>query len=118
MSPKKTQSKTPRLDPKDRLLKRFYEPLVLLHVLDPNGEQRTPRALDVTDTSVTAMALEAQPSGAVYWVASNSGVSTRTTVSFKESIALSKALLCVELSLLGVLSPQILLYHMRSTTRR
>jgi hypothetical protein len=31
--------------------KRFYEPLVLLHVLNPNGEQRTPHAVDVTDTS-------------------------------------------------------------------
>jgi hypothetical protein len=106
MSPKKTQPKTPRLDPKDRLFKRFYEPLVLLHVLDPNGEQRTPRAVDVTDTSdmqlrelrrtfldqlayvcdnikggdaVTAVALEAQPSGVVFWVASNSGVSARPT---------------------------------------
>lgn len=108
MAPKKVQSsKTPRLDPVDRLLKRFYEPLVLLHVLDPNGERRTPRrAVDVTDTpdmelrelrrtfldqlayvcdntkggdTVTAMALEAQPSGVIFWVASNSGVSTGTT---------------------------------------
>jgi hypothetical protein len=81
---------------------------VLLHILDPNGEQRTPRAVDVTDTpdmelrelrrtfldplayvcdnikggdTVTAMALEVQPSGNVFWVASNSGVSTRT-ISF------------------------------------
>jgi len=96
----------PRLDPEDRLLKRFYEPLVLLHVLDQNGEQRTPRSLGIRDSSdmqlrelrrtfldqlayvcdnikggdtVTAMALEAQPSGAVFWVASNNGVSTRTT---------------------------------------
>jgi hypothetical protein len=101
----KARSKAPRLDPEDRLLKRFYEPLVLLHVLDRNGEQRTPRSLEITDSSemqlrdlrrtfldqlayvcdnikggdtVTAIALEAQPSGTVFWVAANNGVSTRT----------------------------------------
>lgn len=95
----------PRLDPKDRLLKRFYEPLVLLHVLDRNSEQRVPRSLDIRDSSdmelrelrrtfldqlayvcdkikggdtVTAIALEARPAGVVFWVASNSGVSTPT----------------------------------------
>jgi hypothetical protein len=102
----KARSKAPRLDPEDRLLKRFYEPLVLLHVLDRNGEQRMPRTPEIGDLSdmqlrelrrtfldqlayvcdnikggdtVTAIALEAQPSGTVFWVASNNGVSTRTT---------------------------------------
>jgi hypothetical protein len=51
MVPNKAQSsQRPRLDKQDRLFKRFYEPLVLLHVLDPNGEQRTRRhTVDVTD---------------------------------------------------------------------
>ncbi|KIN09150.1 hypothetical protein OIDMADRAFT_109644, partial [Oidiodendron maius Zn] len=76
------------------------------HVLDRNGEQRTPRSPEIRDPSdmqlrelrrafldqlayvcdnikggdtVTAIALEAQPSGAIFWVASNNGVSTRTT---------------------------------------
>jgi hypothetical protein len=51
MSLKKARSKMPRLDPKDRLLKRFYDPLVLLHVLDRNGKQSTPRSLDIRDSS-------------------------------------------------------------------
>jgi hypothetical protein len=39
MVPNKAQSLTgPRLDKQDRLFKRFYEPLVLLYVLDLNGE--------------------------------------------------------------------------------
>ncbi|KFY28260.1 hypothetical protein V493_03027 [Pseudogymnoascus sp. VKM F-4281 (FW-2241)] len=89
-----------------KLLRRFYEPLVLLHVLDPNGEQRIPRAWEDADTvhmqlrnlrrnflnqlayvcdyinggdSVTAIALEVQPSVVTFWMASNSEVSTLTT---------------------------------------
>ena len=81
----------PRLNPEDRLRSRFYEPLVLLHVLDRTGELRISRCPSedrVTDNlqlrelrrtfldqlayvcdhvkggdTVTAMALEAQPSG-------------------------------------------------------
>ena len=33
-------ARTPRMSPEVKLLYRFYEPLVLLHVLDPIGEQR------------------------------------------------------------------------------
>jgi OTT_1508-like deaminase len=87
----------PRLDAHKRLLSRFYEPLVLLHVLDRNGEQRVPRSHQedfstsaqelrrnfleqlayICDfvkggDSVTAVALEAHPSSVIYWIASNS----------------------------------------------
>jgi hypothetical protein len=94
------KAQAPRLYPEDRLNRRFYEPLVLLHVLDRNGQQRISRCpsedqvaprpqpcelrrtfLDqlayVCDSikggdTVTAMALEAQQSGSVtFWVASN-----------------------------------------------
>lgn len=102
-------SKRPRLDPEARLLSRFYEPLVLLHVLDGNGEQKTYRCgAEDTDTplmqlrelwrtfldqlaymcdhikggdTVTAMTLEAQPASVTFWVASNNKV-TPSTISF------------------------------------
>jgi hypothetical protein len=91
--------------PGTKLLRRFYEPLVLLHVLDPNGEERILHALEHTDTvnmqlcelrrtflnqlayvcdyitggdTVTAIALEAQPSGVIFWVTSNTEVSPAT----------------------------------------
>jgi hypothetical protein len=92
-------SSGPRLDPHMRLLSRFYEPLVLLHILDRNGGQRIPRCSshDLIASSlhpqelrrnfleqlayicdfvkggdtVTAIALEAHPSGVIYWMASN-----------------------------------------------
>lgn len=94
-----------------KLLKRFYEPLVLLHVLDPIGEQRIPRAWEEADTvpmrrrelrrnflnelayvcdfmkggdSVTAIALEEQPSVVTFWIASNSTVSKSTTSFLRE----------------------------------
>lgn len=92
-------SSGPRLDAHNRLLCRFYEPLALLHILDPNGDKRIPRcpSQDLITSSlhpqelrrtfleqlayvcdfvkggdtVTAIALEAHPSGATYWIASN-----------------------------------------------
>lgn len=106
-------ARTPRMSPELRLLYRFYEPLVLLHVLDPNGEQRispcpsedlvAPR-LELRELrrnfleqlayicdyvkggdTVTAMALEAQPSGVTYWVSSNTQPSQKT-ISFLQGI--------------------------------
>jgi hypothetical protein len=99
MAPENIQLlKAHRLDPDNWLFKRFCMSLVLLHVLDLNSEQRTPRcAADVIDTSdielrelrrtflnyltymcdntkgtdtVAAMALEAHLSNFVFWVAS------------------------------------------------
>jgi hypothetical protein len=106
-------SKGPRLSPEDRLKSRFYEPLVLLHVLDRNGQQRISRCpsedpvapqlqlrelrrtfLDqlayVCDyikggDTVTAVALEAHPSGVTFWVASNIEPSAGT-ISFLRGI--------------------------------
>lgn len=114
-------SKGPRLDKEDRLLKRFYEPLVLLHVLDPNGAQRISRhAVDMADAphvelwelrrafldqlayvcdytkggdTVTAIALEAQPSGVIYWITANSGVSPGT-IRFLEQLLNTLQLSC------------------------
>jgi hypothetical protein len=114
MVPNKDQpSKGPRLYKEDRLLMRFYEPLVLLHTLDRNGAQRISRhAVDVADAphmelcelrrafldqlayvcdytkggdTVTAIALEAQPSGVIFWITANSEVSRRT-MSFLEQL--------------------------------
>ena len=93
------KSSGPRLDAQNRLLCRFYEPLVLLHILDPNGDKRIPRCYseDLVTSSlhpqelrrtfleqlayvcdfakggdtVTAVAIEACPSGAIFWIASN-----------------------------------------------
>ena len=103
------KTQTRRRCPEDRLRNRFYEPLVLLHVLDRNGQQRISRCpsedllapqlqlrelrrtfLDqlayVCDyikggDTVTAMALETQPSGVTFWVASNTEPSAGT-ISF------------------------------------
>ncbi|KAF4630628.1 hypothetical protein G7Y89_g7512 [Cudoniella acicularis] len=106
-------SKGSRLSPEDRLKSRFYKPLVLLYVLDRNGQQRisccssedsvTPQLqlrelrqsfLDqlayVCDyikggDTVIAIALEAQPSGVTFWVASNIEPSAGT-ISFLRGI--------------------------------
>lgn len=106
----KTQaSKGPRLDAEDRLRSRFYEPLILLHILDRNGGQRISRCpsveavdseLDLRELrrtfldqlayvcdhtkggdTVTAIALELGPSGVTFWVASNNNPS-KDTISF------------------------------------
>lgn len=110
--------------PENRLEHRFYEPLVLLHVLDRSGQHQISRCpsedpvipqlqlrefrrifLDqlayVCDylkggDTVTAMALEEQPSGVTFWVASNTTPSTKTIVFLQgvlntlRSLALSR----------------------------
>ncbi|KAL5349546.1 hypothetical protein ACLOAV_005841 [Pseudogymnoascus australis] len=111
---KAKMSKGPRLCPDERLRSRLYEPLVLLHVLDRNGEQRISRCPSedlvapqlqqlrelrrdfleklayICDhvkggDTVTAIALEAHPSGITFWVASNAELSAGT-ISFLQEI--------------------------------
>jgi hypothetical protein len=91
----------PRLDAADRQRKRFYEPLILLSVLEPVQGERIPEQLDVYHpeesrnrhkvlsslcemcdytkggNSVTALAVQLTPAGPVYWVASNQQVERR-----------------------------------------
>ncbi|CZS92470.1 uncharacterized protein RAG0_03047 [Rhynchosporium agropyri] len=92
-------------DAEDRLKSRFYEPLVLLHLLDRNGELRISRCpsgdrvadhlqlpelrrtfLDqlahVCDhvkggETVTAIGLQAQPCGVTFWVTSNTSFTAK-----------------------------------------
>jgi hypothetical protein len=86
----------PRMDPTERLLHRFYEPLVLLRVLDPTrGAQNTNMVPDSgSDTlqelrrkfldqlswtcdykpggdTVSAIAAEETPQGTIFWLAAN-----------------------------------------------
>ena len=86
----------PRMDRTERLLQRFYEPLVLLRVLDPTrGVQNTNMVSDSrSDNSqdlrrkfldqlswtcdykhggdtVSAIAAEANPQGTIFWLAAN-----------------------------------------------
>lgn len=105
--------KGPRFSPDDRLGRRFYEPLVLLNLLDRNGEQRIlncPSEDDITPLSqtrelrrdflrqlayvcdyvkggdtVTAIALQKEPSNVTFWVASNKNIS-KNTISFLRGI--------------------------------
>jgi hypothetical protein len=107
------KAQTPRFSPEIRLKSRFYEALVLLHVLDRNGQQRISRcpsedsvALQLQlrelrrtfleqlayvcdyikgGDTVTAMALEAKASGVTFWVASNTELSAGT-ISFLRGI--------------------------------
>jgi hypothetical protein len=90
------QGGKPRTDPTNRLLHRFYEPLVLLRVLDPTrGMQNSHLSQDSKpDTlqdlrrkfldqlswtcdyksggdTVTAIAAEANPEGTIFWLAAN-----------------------------------------------
>ncbi|KAL9109303.1 MAG: hypothetical protein Q9227_006058 [Pyrenula ochraceoflavens] len=104
----KTGTKTsgsgkPRFGAVERILHRFYEPLVLLHTLNPtrgdqiprdankndnNGDLKTLRRSFLDDLSyfcdyekggetVTAIALESQPQGNVFWVASNANAKSK-----------------------------------------
>ncbi|KAH9207092.1 hypothetical protein DL95DRAFT_278118, partial [Leptodontidium sp. 2 PMI_412] len=103
----------PRLNSEDRLRSRFYEPLILLHLMDRNGElrvSRSPSEDQVTDhlqlrelrrsfldqlayvcdhvkggDTVTAIALEALPSGVTFWVTSNTNFAV-VTASFLQGI--------------------------------
>ena len=109
-------SSGPRLDPHKRLLSRFYEPLVLLHVLDRNSaqpishcpsEDQATCSLQLRELrrnfleqlayicdfskggdTVTAIALEAHPSGVIYWVASNEGPCKRVILFLHETLDL------------------------------
>jgi hypothetical protein len=109
----KNMARTPRLNPEDRLKYRFYEPLVLLHILDPYGqhhispcpsEDLVAPGLELRELrrnflkelayicdyekggdTVTAMALEARPSGITCWVASNTRPSKKT-ISFLRGV--------------------------------
>jgi len=107
------KARTPRLSPEEKLESRFYEPLVLLQILDRNSPQRISRCpsedlaapqlqlrelrrtfLDqlayVCDhikggDTVTAIALEAQLPSVTFWVASNTNPSAET-ISFLRRI--------------------------------
>ena len=106
--------KAPRLNPQDRREKRFYEPLVLLHVLDRYGKGRISRSVsedsipttegqdlrrDFLDSlaytcdyekggdTVTAIALESRPAGLIYWIASNKTCTDRTLHFLREIIS-------------------------------
>jgi hypothetical protein len=108
MKESKVPNSSPQRYPGERnLRRRFYEPLVLLQVLDKNGGQRIPccpsgmqlcelrRSLlnqlaYVCDyikggDTVTAIALQQRPSGVVFWATSNSGFSEKD-VQFLERI--------------------------------
>jgi len=86
----------PRLDPTQRLLHRFYEPLILLRILDPTrGDQSTRSASEPKEQSqeelwhkflnqlswvcdsepggvtVSAIAAESTPEGPIFWLAAN-----------------------------------------------
>jgi hypothetical protein len=106
-------SERPRLGADNKLKSRFYEPLVLLHVLDRYGMERIScctseevagSQLDLRElrrtflnqlayicdrmkggNTVTAIALEAQPSGVIFWINSNNKIS-EGTVSFLQTI--------------------------------
>ena len=105
MYKKSFSPKAPRLDPQDRREKRFYEPLVLLHVLDRYGKGRVSRSVAEVSTpsteaqdlrrdfldslaytcdyekggdTVTAIALESRPAGLTYWIASNKTCTDKT----------------------------------------
>ncbi|KAH8710108.1 hypothetical protein GQ44DRAFT_830486 [Phaeosphaeriaceae sp. PMI808] len=97
--------KKPRLDPQERLLSRFYEPLVLLYTLGGTRREHTCAKLsnqenvshmplqdvrrrflselaymcdyDKGGDTVTAIGLEATLQGYIFWVASNSCSKTR-----------------------------------------
>lgn len=87
---------------KPKLLNRFYEPLVLLHVLDPSRGSRIPRySSDVEcqeeelrrsfidsmayicdyekgGDTVTAAAIQKEPAGVTIWLAANTNVQDKT----------------------------------------
>jgi hypothetical protein len=95
----------------DRLMMRFYEPLVLQHVLDPTrGSHIQCEPLDSLDGSeldncklrrsflnslayicdfekggatVTAIALEMRPAGVVFWVAANENVKDKVVLCLR-----------------------------------
>ncbi|KAK8240125.1 hypothetical protein HDK90DRAFT_523243 [Phyllosticta capitalensis] len=89
----------PRLDPRHRLLSRFYEPLILLYTLGQTRGERVSESRDASlenlsderlrqlflnhlayscdyekgGDTVTAVALESRPQGPRYWISANKG---------------------------------------------
>jgi len=104
---------------KPKLLNRFYEPLVLLHVLDPSRGSRIPRySSDVEcqeeelrrsfvdsvayicdyekgGDTVTAAAIQKEPAGATIWLAANTNVQAKT-ISYLRNVL--DTLVAVDLS--------------------
>jgi hypothetical protein len=108
--------KMPRLDPFERRLRRFYEPLVLLYTLGSTRGEHTYATLsmeqglsqlpledvrrrflnelaymcdyDKGGDTVTAIGLESTPQSYVFWVASNSGPE-RKIVPFLKTLLLA-----------------------------
>jgi hypothetical protein len=108
--------KRPRLDPHERQLSRFYEPLVLLHTLGSTRGEITRDTLSIEQSvpylplkhvrrrllnelaymcdydkggdTVTAIGLESTPQRYVFWVASNS-CPKRKIVPFLESLLIA-----------------------------
>jgi hypothetical protein len=96
----------------DKLMMRFYEPLVLQHVLGPTRGNRIPcEPIDSLDDSeldncnlrrsflnalayicdfdtggatVTAIALEQRPAGVVFWVVANNNVKDKVVTTLEE----------------------------------
>jgi hypothetical protein len=96
------RSGKPRLDSTKRLLHRFYEPLVLLSILEPTRGDREPHFASGFDTvesyhlwhkfldqiswlcdyesggkTVSAIAVQATPQGPTYWLSTNSDPTTK-----------------------------------------
>lgn len=103
----------PRLDPQERLLSRFHEPLVLLYTLGRTRGERTSVAMparehlahlplddirrmflnelayvcdyDKGGETVTALGLQHTPQGYIFWLASNAGLKTKV-IEFLDSL--------------------------------
>ena len=90
-----------------KLLRRFYEPLVLLHFLDPNRGNRIPRSINNLDCKAelqrsfidsvayicdyekggdtfTAAAMQKEPAGVTIWLAANTNISEKTVVFLRD----------------------------------
>ena len=107
----------PRLN-SSKLMMRFYEPLVLLHVLDRQTEQRLPCSQEDESTdhlpqrqtqrmfleqlaficdytkggdTVTALAIEACPSDVTFWIASNTTPKQKVISFLQEILGLLKS---------------------------
>jgi hypothetical protein len=103
----------PRTNPQERLLGRFYEPLVLLYTLGPTRGDHVPTAVPLRDNiahlplldlrrmflsdlayicdydkggeTVTVIGLQSTPQKHIFWVASNVG-SKMKTIKFLRSL--------------------------------
>jgi hypothetical protein len=114
----------PRLDPYLRLMSRFYEPLILLHVLDPNGARRSSHCPSIESMgpqpdlrelrrnflvqlayvcdnnkggeTVTAIALEDQSPRVIFWIASNENPSDRRLSFLQEILNILRSLSSIQ----------------------